>query len=256
MKKVLCIMIASATLFVHCKSDAGSAGGQRVPGSAEVLSAVQSGKRVTMTTSDNVVIVGTLYASGTKAAVVLCLHQWRSERSHFDGLASSLQKQGYTVLSIDMRGHGESVKKKDGSTVAPDRNAIPDVRAALAFLKSEPSADASRVAIVGASYGSSNAIMYAALDPAIKAVALLSPGLNYFNVLPIEPALAQFARGALLAVASAEDLRSVEAVEKIKGLAKTDLTTKIFDNAGHGTDILEANVGLQEMISQFLKKNL
>ena len=256
MRKALCILVASVSLFVQCKSDAGTAGENRLPGKGEVLSLVQSGKRVTMTTSDNVVIVGTLYAAETKSPVVLCLHQWRSDRSHFDGLSVVLQKQGFTVLSIDMRGHGESVRKKDAGMVTADRNAIPDIRAALAFLKSEASADVSRVAIVGASYGSSNAIMYAVTEPSIKAIVLLSPGLNYFNVLPIEPALAQFARGALLAVASAEDLRSVEAVEKIKGLAKTELTTKIFDNAGHGTDILDANVGLQEMIVQFLKKNL
>jgi dienelactone hydrolase len=259
MRRNLFILVASAALFIQCKSDTGQAAEGRLqaaPAESSVAGVLQVGKKVTITTSDNVVIVGSLYASTVKSAAVLCLHQWRSDRSHFEALAASLLKQGYTVLTIDMRGHGESVKKKDGSAVAPDRNAMQDVRAAIAFLKGQESVDASRIAIVGASYGSSNAIMYAAGDPAVKAVALLSPGLNFFNVLPIEPAVSQYARGAMLAVASAEDLRSVEAIDKIKGIAKSDLTTKIYDNAGHGTDILEANVGLQDIIAQFLKKNL
>ena len=106
------------------------------------------------------------------------------------------------------------------------------------------------IGIVGASYGSSNAIIYAAADPAIRTVVLLSPGLNYFNELPTEDAVKKFKGRPLLAVASSEDLRSVETVDAYKA-AVPSMQVQMYENAGHGTDILDAGVGLADVISAF-----
>jgi len=74
-----------------------------------------SAQTVTFTTGDGVVITGTLYASSkVSAPTVLCLHQWRSDRSSYAGLATSLQTAGYTVLAIDLRGYGGSTKNSRG----------------------------------------------------------------------------------------------------------------------------------------------
>ncbi len=211
---------------------------------------------VNFTTRDGVVITGTLYASSKASApTVLCLHQWRSDRSSYAGLATSLRTAGYTVLAIDLRGYGGSTKNSSGKTVRPDREVRPDIEAALKFLRTHKAVNPDRIGIVGASYGSSNAIIYAAGDRKIKAVALLSPGLNYFSVLPTEGPVKAYAPRPLLAVASSEDLRSVEAV---KAYAQLDsgTSTRLFDNAGHGTDILQADVGLEKLILDFLAENL
>lgn len=218
--------------------------------------AVPGGKEVTFTTSDNVVITGTLFESSKgKAPAVLCLHQWRSDRSKYDDLAETLQKSGFTVLTIDMRGYGGSVKKTDGSAVKPDRDAKNDVSAAVNYLRNLPSVDKARIGILGASYGSSNALVYASNDPSIKAAILLSPGLNYFNVLPTLDAMKKYAGRPVLCVAASEDMRSVEALDAYAKVNPKAVVKK-YDNAGHGTDMLPAVRGLGDVIRDFFLSTL
>jgi hypothetical protein len=78
------------------------------------------GKRVHFTTVDDVELNGTLYRAAPTAGnkdkdtVVLLLHDFRAVKgggSHQDGwnhLAGELQKAGYSVLSFDFRGFGDS----------------------------------------------------------------------------------------------------------------------------------------------------
>lgn len=249
-------------LFANCQSEgnatgkhAGQAAGKAaaVAGKAAVLKG--GTEDVQFTTTDGVMITGTLYPAGDNAPAVLCLHQWRSDRSSFAALASTLQAAGMTVLTIDMRGYGGSTRTATGGAVRPDRIAVEDVKAAMTFLRAHPKADATRIGIVGASYGSSNAIMYAAGDPAVRAVVLISPGLNYFNELPTEEPLRRYKARPLLVAASSEDLRSVETVDAYRKIAPS-MEVEAYEDAGHGTDILDAGVGLDGRISSFLKKNL
>lgn len=251
-------------LLTNCQSEEGGnradgidgdASSQLTASAAQRVAPAAAGEDVQFTTSDGVVIAGTLYSAGVGSPAVLCLHQWRSDRTSFAVLAGKLQQEGFTVLTIDMRGYGGSTRTEAGKRIRPDRRAQKDLEAALDFLRSHPAADGTRLGIVGASYGSSNALMYAASDPAIRALVLLSPGLNYFNELPTEAPLKAYSGRPLLAVASSEDLRSVETVEAYKRIAP-GMVVEMYEGAGHGTDILDAGVGLDAVIIDFLKKNL
>src|SRR5690606_39098922 len=101
----------------------------------------------------------------------------------------------------------------------------------------------------------SNALQYAAGDSRIRTLVLLSPGLNYFNELPTEDAAKSWGARPMLAVASSEDVRSVETLEAYAKLAR-GVETKLYDNAGHGTDMLSSAGGLNQLITGYLKKNL
>jgi len=240
----------------HADGIDGDASSQLAASAAQkVTPATAAGEDVQFTTSDGVVIAGTLYSAGEGSPAVLCLHQWRSDRTSFAALAGKLQKKGFTVLTIDMRGYGGSTRTEAGKRIRPDRRAQKDIEAALDFLRSHPTADAARVGIVGASYGSSNALIYAANDTDISALVLLSPGLNYFNELPTEAPLKAYSGRPLLVAASSEDLRSVETVETYRRIAP-GMAVEMYEGAGHGTDILDAGVGLDAVITAFLKKNL
>src|SRR5258708_6038950 len=83
----------------------------------------EKGKRVTFRTVDGVDLGGTFYKpppNSKKEACVLLLHDFTKKNggdSHVDDmdkLAEGLQAEGYAVLSMDFRGHGES------KNVAPD----------------------------------------------------------------------------------------------------------------------------------------
>lgn len=250
------LAIVAVLLFVNCQSEGNTGDRITVRRSGAAVRALPGGSQdVSFTTSDGIVISGTLYPAGDKAPTVLCLHQWRSDRRSFAALAKTLQGAGFTVLAIDMRGYGGSTKTADGKSVRPDRKAGADIQAAMRFLRDQQSVNTARIGIIGASYGSSNAVIHAADDPSVRALVLLSPGLNYFNELPTEGPVKKYKGRPMLAVASSEDLRSVETVDAYRAMVP-GIEVKIYENAGHGTDILEAEGSLDEVILTFLKKNL
>ncbi len=207
-------------------------------------------------------IVGTFYESAKEnSSAVLLLHQFGSNRNSFDDFAKRLQKKNIGVLAIDGRGFGESVKTTDNKTVEAQRTAEgvkgmkADVANAFDFLAKQQNVDTSRIGIVGASYGSSLALIYAAENKQVKAAALLSPGINYFDNLPTMPAIKSYGMRPILLVAAKDDKESADAVKKLnKADAKSEI--KVYEKGGHGTGIFEANVGLQDLLEQFLMKNL
>jgi dienelactone hydrolase len=207
-------------------------------------------------------IIGTFYESPQpNSPAVLLLHQWQSTRKSYDEFAKQLQVKGFGVLAIDGRGFGESVKTTDGRTVSPSRtdDAVKamkiDVDNAFNFLKQQKNVDAARVGIVGASYGSSLALIYAAENKEVKAVVLLSPGINYFGNLPIEPAAKTFGNRPLLLVAAEDDKESAETVRKLKQINEK-YEMQIYPKGGHGTNLFAAKVGLEDLLERFLTTNL
>ena len=117
--------------------------------------------------------------------------------------------------------------------------------------------DPARIGIVGASYRSSLALIYAAEDPRVKATALLSPGLNYFGNMPTEPAVKKYGGRPLLLVAADDDAESAKSVRKLKEAGANDkYEVKIYPKGGHGTGLFGAKVGLEDLLEQFFARNL
>jgi pimeloyl-ACP methyl ester carboxylesterase len=71
-------------------------------------------ERVTLTTDDYVKIRCTYYPSldGKEAVPVVMIHGWGGQRGEFDALASNLQSAGNAVVTVDLRGHGESTVRQ------------------------------------------------------------------------------------------------------------------------------------------------
>jgi hypothetical protein len=91
----------------------------------------EGSKSVSFKTGDGVQLAGTFYANqgGKREACVLLLHNFDHKKggnSHQDGwdrLAEALQKAGYSVLSFDFRGFGDSKRvEKEFWNVTPLRN--------------------------------------------------------------------------------------------------------------------------------------
>ena len=227
-----------------------------------IVSELMGPQVVKFESAGKVEIVGTFYQSQVAdAPAVLLLHQFGDSRKSYEKFARDLQMKGFNILAIDGRGFGDSTKTTDGKTVAAERTADgmkamkADVAGAFEFLAKQKNVDANRMGIVGASYGSSLAIIYAAENLKVKAVALLSPGINYFDNLPTEPALKNYGNRPLLLVAAEDDKESADAVRKLKALgANEKYETKIYEKGGHGTALFA--VGLENLLEQFLRKSL
>ncbi len=212
---------------------------------------------------DKVMLIGTFYRPAMQSSpALLLLHQWQSDRHAYDDLAKRLQAKGFGVLSIDGRGFGESTKTTDGKTVSAGRTAndvkamLGDVDAAFGFLSKQQNVDAGRIGIVGASYGSSLALLYAAENIKVASVALLSPGLNYFGNMPTEPAITKYGDRPLYLLAALDDKESAAAVEKLNPILgnKVKYEQTIHPSGGHGTALLK--VGAAEELEDFFTRHL
>lgn len=233
---------------------------------SNVIAKIPEPQTVKFVSADNVEIIGTFYESASAdSPAVLLLHQWGSDRKSYDEFARRLQTKGYGVLAIDGRGFGESVKTTDGKTVGTDRGdetvkqMKADVAGAFDLLAKQKNVDAARIGLIGASYGSSLAMIYGAENKQVKAVALLSPGLNYFGNLPIEASVKNYGNRPLLLVAAGDDQDSAEASEKLFASAKganNNWKLQVYQKGGHGTGIFAAKVGLEDLLEQFLTKSL
>jgi len=261
----LALSFAAVSACQGNKADAPNRQANTAPANTAATGADPAGEqRVMINSPDGLKIVGTLFsADKPNSPAVLLLHQWQSDRHSYDDFAKQMQRKGFAVLSIDGRGFGESTRAADGMNVPPDRTdtavkaMLGDVGVAFDFLLTQKNVDPARVAIVGASYGSSLALIYAADNPKVKAVVLLSPGLNYFGNMQTEPGVKKYGDRPLLLVAANDDTESADSVNKLKTAgANAKYEAKIYDKGGHGTGLLTAGVGLEGQLAEFLIKTL
>ena len=257
------IIVMAAILAVGCQNKP-TVEGDQANANRSVASASPTSSNlttVTITSPDGVNLVGSFYpAPNPHSPGLLLLHQWQSDRHSFDEFAKQMQAKGFAVLSIDGRGFGESTKKADGTTIAAGRTdadvrgMLGDVDAAFNYLSNQPNVDPKRIGIVGASYGSSLAIIYAADHHSVASVALLSPGLNYFGNMATEPAIKKYGDRRLYMTAARDDQESADAVDKLAAAGNNPkYASKVHEKGGHGTALFK--VGLADDLEEFFTKN-
>jgi dipeptidyl aminopeptidase/acylaminoacyl peptidase len=113
-------------------------------------------------------------------------------------MAPLFVNRGYVFLAFDYRGWGESDSKLFMLEPMPEPNErgevtvkarairwqmdfadqCADIRAAIAFVAGEPNVDASRIGIIGTSYGGGLATWTAANDPRVRCAAAQVPGMG------------------------------------------------------------------------------
>jgi len=220
--------------------------------------------RIKFESYGKVEIVGKYYGpSKLNSPALILLHQWQSNRKSYEDFAKQMHLKGFGVLAIDGRGFGESVRTTDGKLVPVSRTdeAVKamkaDVRNAYEFLTKQINVDPERIGIVGASYGSSIGLMYAVDNKKVKALAMLSPGLNYFGNMPIEPAVKNYGDRPLLLVASEDDKAATNSVKKLKEVGANErYEMKIYPKGGHGTTMFVLKTGVEDVLEEFFTKNL
>jgi alpha-beta hydrolase superfamily lysophospholipase len=204
------------------------------------------GERVTFTSDDGVLLVGSYFTPklgiNNSTPSVILLHMLGKDRSTWNEFAQDLSHKGYVALSVDLRGHGES-KRKDNSTISyqsfvPDdfKNMTLDVKAAKEFLIRDKNANPYKVSIIGASIGANIALNYAASDHNIKSVILLSPGLDYMGVTTLS-AITQY-RNPIYIAATKGDSQSAKDSQTLCQKIMCHENITILEKAdSHGTDM-------------------
>jgi pimeloyl-ACP methyl ester carboxylesterase len=189
-----------------------------------------------------------------KSPGVILLHQRGADKSSWGDMPAKLVEEGFAVVAIDLRGHGETLnpekKKIDLEQLTADdyQLMIHDVAAAHQLLGDFPAVDSNRVAIIGASIGANLAMMYGAVDQRVITTVALSPGLDYFGLQPAEY-LKQYGRRALYLIVAKGDEYAYQSCLQLEEESVADpVSLRPFEGAEHGTQLLEAHAGLDQTI--------
>jgi alpha-beta hydrolase superfamily lysophospholipase len=210
------------------------------------------GRGIVLRAADGATLSASLHESGRAGSPgVVLVHMFRRTHADWNGVAEALQQAGMTVISIDLRGHGDSAGHYDPADLAP---LVQDVEAAVGLLQARTDVSRGRVGIAGASLGASLAVLAAAADPSIRSIALLSPSLEYRG-LKCEAALKKFAPRPALLVAASNDPYALRSVRQLTsaGPANEALT---LEGAGHGTAMLARDPDLAARVVEWFRNTL
>jgi alpha-beta hydrolase superfamily lysophospholipase len=200
-------------------------------------------ERIALATSDGIRVIGDYYPSQNGKGALL-LHMMPATRASWREFALELQRKGYHVLALDLRGHGESdggPERYQGFADREHQASIHDVEAGTSFLKSKGVLE-EQLVLAGASIGANLALQYMAEHSNVRQAVLLSAGLNYRGIETL-PMVSKLKSGQRVFFATSLDDRvtgnaqmNKEGYETVPSGVDKKLTT--YQHAGHGTDML------------------
>jgi len=188
----LALLVAAAFSPAALSQAAPCTAGTVAGGAAKPF--VSAGEAVEIKTRDNLSLQGSFYApkkKGYRAPAALLVHGAGEARAELEKIGTTLQKRGFAVLSIDLRGHGgSSTDECDWSKMSDeDRErtwayALRDLAAGATYLRSRDDVHTSNLSIVGVRSGSAIAARYAKSDENVRALVMIAPQANElgFNI--------------------------------------------------------------------------
>ena len=207
---------------------------------------------MTFVASDGLEIQTTYATPGGTAPFpgIILLHMLGRNRQVWEqtGVIDAFRLQGYAVLAIDMRGHGETGGERDWVLAREDFSMIYDQFVAL------PEVDETKTAVMGGSIGANMSLSLAVDRPAIQTTILLSPGLDYRGVAT-DDLMTQYGERPIFIVASEEDGYAADSSRTLTESA-TNGTLELFNGAGHGTNMFSREPALLELILNWLEGGL
>lgn len=182
---------------------------------------------------------------------VILFHMLGSNRTAWDevGLTAQLLQNGFAVLNVDMRGHGETGGTVDWTLAEDDMQRVWD------YFVSQEAVDEEKTAVIGASIGSNLSLVTAVNRPNVSTVILLSPGLDYRGVTT-EDAIIEYGDRPILIVASEEDSYAADSSRTLNEAAAGKAELQLYNGAGHGTSMFNNEAGLPDLILDWLRQHL
>lgn len=257
------LLLGSSITWLDCCSDEFPEPGEN-PSGGEPACVAQDGQQVQLRTRDGIELMARYYSSGhlnSKAVVLLhMIPPYHDLNNYTPAFIQELRERGFDVINVNRRG----AKGSQGS--AKDAHQGPlgwlDAQAGVQFLLDSPCKnDPSRIAMVGASNGTTTMIDYnirahhevRADQPKAKAVVFLSGGSYTENQHSIETQLD--ALGPIPAL-FAYPQNEAEWNLGIKELAQNkDVACwqfEQYDTDAHGTFLFESNPEILDRVGSFL----
>ncbi len=190
-----------------------------------------SGTDVSVQATDGRMLYGTYYAGQGRAA--LLLHELYTNRTSWEPLIQPLLDSGMAVLTVDLRGYGQT-KGKINWSVAQD-----DTTIWAAWLAAQ--SGVSSIVMVGSSMGANLALNGCAAVEGCAGAVAISPGLNYFGVHTRDALADGFP--ALLVYADRDSYPRKDVPDMLEiGAGHAEALT--FEGREHGMDLFAAHADL------------
>lgn len=210
-----------------------------------------AGRPVGLTARDGTPLTGQIFdASSRPSPGIVLVHMLGKSKDEWTWMAERLQDAGATVLTIDLRGHGGS-----GGSAGTLSAMVSDVAAAIDWLAARPNIRPGSLAVVGSSLGANLAALAAADRATVRAVALVSPSLDYRGVRLDVNAMKRLGARPVWMAASTEDPYALRSVRELVG-DNTTFEQRLSTVRGHGTPLLAADHDLARGLVDWLRARL
>ncbi|MBI2809245.1 MAG: alpha/beta fold hydrolase [Candidatus Melainabacteria bacterium] len=216
-------------------------------------------RKHTFLAPDDTRLVADIYAAksaGVHPCVVL-LHQLGKTNADMVPLVAPLLDEGFTVVNLDMRGHGISQGRMNATIpytkfTNSDWAQLPsDLHLVLHNIITIPNVDKQQLALVGASIGANASIIEAQNSASVKAVVALSPGLDFHGLKPGD-VMTNLHKPALI-IAARDDAYSADSGLKLSKMDKNS-SFDLLPKGGHGSQMFAAHPELPKQIATWLHK--
>lgn len=216
--------------------------------SVSILQAAPKEQAVSLSTKDGWAL-SAVYLPATKGSTVVLLHDLGKNKESFSSFKKALAKAGFGYIALDLRGHGQSTSRGNYKTFEkegpdnPFNKMLHDATAAVSFLKTKRVPE-DNILLLGTGLGANIAAKTAGAIPNLKGIALISPGANIRDVLPV-PALRTY-KGAVLLAASADERKGFLEASILRNVA--------FLTAGEGnvTFLTAYDSSSHELLDKYL----
>ena len=212
---------------------------------------------VDLTASDGIHLKATYFAAAQRGPGILLLHQCNRQRKVWDDLATRLAVSGLNVLTVDMRGFGES-EGKPVDKLTPEEARIvfqekfpADVDTAFQYLTSQPGIPREAIGAGGASCGVNQSVQLARRHREVKSLVLLSEstdqaGRQFLRESPNMPLF-------MAAAYDDPDPSVVEIMQWLFTFSSYPLNKfEAYQTGGHGVEMFDAHKELPgEIVTWF-----
>ena len=218
---------------------------------------------IVLTASDSVKVAGfwfDCYEDGAPA--VLLLHDHGRDHFAWGSLWPPLQRFGFHVLALDLRGHGasrelapekyEMVVRRDATVF---REMVLDAQAGIRYLEREKKIRPERIVVIGGELGCGVGLALMAAEPRLRGMVALGPGkFEYgFQTLDLVP---KYGQRPMLIFSSKEALdRGPQALADALKSQKAPVKLEVFvGSPWRGTAMLNQPIMAEKTIIQWLQE--
>ena len=230
---------------------------------ALALCAIQgfaSATDVDLTTADGVKLKATYMSPGRPGPAMLLVHQCNMDRKSWQSIATQLTDSGVHVLTLDLRGFGESEgtgMRGEGGFGGFLAKSSADVDMAYDYLVNQSGVDGSRVAVGGASCGAMLTADLASRRDGIQALMLLSgpPSENAVAHMAATHRILRYLQQPQAMIRSPPGVGDKLKVA-VGGSKNASSTAKVYAGTEHGLPMFGPNADLEPALVAWLKKEL